>query len=127
MIPKMTIVFDKHYHRVTLCYTLFKDEIDAKKMSPERAYDFALSQLESLKHILQKSVQIEPAFLCNEVDRYQTIHADYNREKDRFHQDVERCKQYIYDGDIFQIQISRRASVPYTANPFHLYRYLRNF
>ena len=127
MIPKITIVFDKHYHRVSLCYTLFKDDIDKKNTSPDKAYDDAIAQLEQLKKTIIKPVQIEPAFLSNEVDHYQEIDATFNREQDRFYKDVERCKKYIYDGDIFQIQISRRASVPYSGNPFHLYRYLRNF
>lgn len=38
---------------------------------------------------------------------------------------VEKCKQYIYDGDAFQIVISRRLSVPFTAPPLDLYRALR--
>lgn len=127
MIPKITLVFDKHYHRMTLCYTIFKDDIDDKNSTPDQAYDEAIRQLDQLKDIIKKAVQIEPAFLSNEVDHYQEINATFNREKDRFYADVERCKKYIYDGDIFQIQISRRASVPYSGNPFHLYRYLRNF
>ena len=38
---------------------------------------------------------------------------------------VEKCKQYIYDGDAFQIVISQRLSLPYGAHPLDLYRALR--
>ena len=38
---------------------------------------------------------------------------------------VDKCKQYIYDGDAFQIVISQRLSLPYTAPPLDLYRALR--
>ena len=120
MVPRTTIVFDKHYHRMTLCYTLFKEDINHHKINPLEAYETALKELDSLKKLIQKTVQVEPAFLFNEVDRYQEINATYNRDKEKFYSDVERCKKYIYDGDIFQIQISRRASVPYSGNPFSL-------
>jgi anthranilate synthase component 1 len=38
---------------------------------------------------------------------------------------VDKCRQYIYDGDAFQIVISQRLSLPYTARPLDLYRALR--
>ncbi len=38
---------------------------------------------------------------------------------------MEKCKQYIYDGDAFQIVISQRLSLPYDAHPLDLYRALR--
>lgn len=38
---------------------------------------------------------------------------------------VAKCKQYIYDGDAFQIVISQRLSLPYLAPPLDLYRALR--
>lgn len=39
---------------------------------------------------------------------------------------VERAKQYIIDGDIMQVVLSQRTSLPYTASPLALYRALRN-
>ncbi|WP_424948042.1 anthranilate synthase component I [Candidatus Spongiihabitans sp.] len=38
---------------------------------------------------------------------------------------VAKCKQYIYDGDAFQIVISQRLSLPFAAAPLDLYRALR--
>lgn len=38
---------------------------------------------------------------------------------------VERAKQYIYDGDIMQVVLSQRTSLPYPASPLALYRALR--
>ena len=38
---------------------------------------------------------------------------------------VEKCKQYIFDGDAFQIVLSRRLSLSYHAPPLDLYRALR--
>ena len=38
---------------------------------------------------------------------------------------VDRCKQYIRDGDIMQVVISQRLSTPYQGNPIDVYRALR--
>ena len=40
-------------------------------------------------------------------------------------QAVEKAKQYIYDGDIFQVVLSQRWSAPCKIDPFILYRKLR--
>jgi anthranilate synthase component 1 len=38
---------------------------------------------------------------------------------------VRRAKEYIYAGDVFQVVLSQRFSVPFTLPPFSLYRALR--
>lgn len=42
-----------------------------------------------------------------------------------FEQAVERCKEYIREGDIMQVVLSQRLSTPYTGIPFDVYRSLR--
>ena len=46
--------------------------------------------------------------------------------KDAFLKAVAKCKQYIVDGDIMQVQISQRISQPFDAPPINLYRALRS-
>ena len=38
---------------------------------------------------------------------------------------IERCKEYIRDGDIMQVVISQRLSLPYAGRPMDIYRALR--
>ena len=38
---------------------------------------------------------------------------------------VERAKRYIYEGDVMQVVVSQRLSLPFTAEPLALYRALR--
>ncbi|KOY80863.1 anthranilate synthase component I [Lysinibacillus macroides] len=45
--------------------------------------------------------------------------------KEQFVALVERAKQHILKGDIFQIVLSQRFSAPFTGSPFALYRQLR--
>ncbi|HSR52583.1 MAG TPA: anthranilate synthase component I family protein [Acidobacteriota bacterium] len=44
---------------------------------------------------------------------------------ERFQEDVEQAKQYIVDGDIFQVVLSQRFEVDYPGDPFNVYRALR--
>lgn len=46
-------------------------------------------------------------------------------KKEEFESIVDRCKEYIRAGDIFQTVISQRLSVETTASPFDIYRALR--
>jgi len=38
---------------------------------------------------------------------------------------VERCREYIHQGDVFQVAVSQRMSLPFEAAPLDLYRALR--
>ncbi len=46
-------------------------------------------------------------------------------ERPRFEQAVEKCKEYIRAGDIFQVVLSQRLRVDTPADPFDIYRALR--
>jgi anthranilate synthase component I len=54
-----------------------------------------------------------------------TIPFESNFEKEDFCKAVEKCKEYIYAGDIFQVVLSQRLSAKTTADPFNIYRALR--
>ena len=45
--------------------------------------------------------------------------------REGFEKAVERAKRYIVDGDIMQVVLSQRMTVPFQAPPLHLYRALR--
>jgi len=48
-----------------------------------------------------------------------------NRTRAEFRSAVERAREYILAGDIFQVQVSRRFALPLQADAFTLYRALR--
>ena len=48
-----------------------------------------------------------------------------NMERRDFHRMVEKAKEYILAGDVFQVVLSQRFSVPFSLPPFSLYRALR--
>ncbi len=72
--------------------------------------------------------------LNTRIDKNQYSHVKRNiREsdfvssftEDGFKQAVERCKQYIYEGDIFQVVLSQQMSTEFNAEPLDFYRALR--
>jgi anthranilate synthase component 1 len=48
-----------------------------------------------------------------------------NFKREEYEKAVERCKEYIKAGDIFQVVLSQRFSINVDADPFDLYRVLR--
>ncbi len=46
--------------------------------------------------------------------------------EEKFKQAVDKSRQYIVDGDVMQVVLSQRLSIPYTAPPLDLYRALRS-
>jgi anthranilate synthase component 1 len=46
--------------------------------------------------------------------------------REEFEAGVERVREYIFAGDVFQVVLSQRLEMPLTAEPFDLYRALRS-
>lgn len=54
-----------------------------------------------------------------------SIEVKSNVTKEQFCKNVEKAKQYIKDGDIFQVVLSQRFTVSTSQDPFNVYRALR--
>ncbi len=48
-----------------------------------------------------------------------------NFKKKQYCRQLAKAIEYIYQGDIFQVNLSQRFTAPYTGDPFAVYRYLR--
>ena len=55
----------------------------------------------------------------------QPMSVDANLTRDAYHQMVKRAKEYIEAGDIFQVVLSQRFTLPLQVDPFLIYRQLR--
>ncbi|HYJ12477.1 MAG TPA: chorismate-binding protein, partial [Thermomicrobiales bacterium] len=88
------------------------------------AYDAAECRIDELETRLGRPVPVydvqPPTSDVAVVDRFQP-----NTSPERYREIVERAKQYIYEGDIFQVVLSQRVDIPTSANPFTIYRALR--
>src|SRR5579863_4954439 len=97
---------------------------DVSKENPRRAYDRAVRDIAALERKLaeglrpalwRKTAKAKPGKL--------KIHAGTSRKA--FLHSVERCKEYIAAGDIFQVVLSQRLDFVPGVEPFDLYRALR--
>jgi anthranilate synthase component 1 len=61
----------------------------------------------------------------NVVDFDELPEPSSNMSREAFHEMVRKAREYIVAGDIFQVVLSQRFSVPFRLPPFSLYRALR--
>jgi len=88
------------------------------------AYDEAQARLDGLVQALRDGQpRYEPAARSLKVSEEDFV-SGFTREG--FEAAVERAKRYIVDGDVMQVVLSQRMSIPYAAEPLDLYRALRS-
>jgi anthranilate synthase component 1 len=80
-------------------------------------------RLQAIENGLRKSVPATPAHQSRRVDE-----ADFvsGFTEQGFKSAVDKARQYIIDGDIMQVVLSQRLTIPYHARPVELYRALRS-
>ncbi len=89
------------------------------------AYEQARARLDDLVAQVQaatpRNQSVNPA---QQVHKEADFVSGFTREG--FEKAVARIKEYIIDGDVMQVVLSQRLSVPFTASPLDLYRALRS-
>ncbi|GAB2669404.1 anthranilate synthase component I [Arenimonas aestuarii] len=115
MLSEELAVFDNLKGRLYLVVHANPDE--------PHAYARALRRLDELVHRLRHSGRSYPDVLDPSLLQEQDFVSGFTREG--FLAAVERCKEYIRAGDIFQVVLSQRMSVPFRARPVDVYRALR--
>ncbi len=92
--------------------------------TPLQAYAAACERVDRLVDRLFGSVSLLPVVEWNqptdEVGPYTS-----NMSQDQYEEAVRKCVDYIRAGDIFQVVLSQRLSLPVVAPPFEVYRTLR--
>ena len=96
--------------------------VHADASQPE-AYEQAQRRLEILEQRLRLSGTGYGLRVGGDAIEEQDFSYGFNRED--FVAAVEKSKEYILAGDIFQVVLSQRMSVPYQARPLDVYRALR--
>jgi anthranilate synthase component 1 len=109
------IAFDNREHRLLLINNLFSDEHD----DIDRAYREAVRELGSLEDRL--AIRAPSSRIA--IGAPGPVQSNF--ERGAYEAAVDRCKEYIRAGDIFQVVLSQRFSVAVDAQPFDLYRVLR--
>ncbi|KFN51782.1 anthranilate synthase subunit I [Arenimonas malthae CC-JY-1] len=115
MLSEEVAVFDNLKGRLYLV-------VHADPAQPQ-AYARALRRLDELVHRLRHSGRSYPDVLDPSLLGEQDFVSGFTKEG--FLAAVEKCKDYIRSGDIFQVVLSQRMSVPFRARPVDVYRALR--
>jgi anthranilate synthase component 1 len=96
---------------------------DVSRESPRKAYDRALRDIASLER--QLAAGLSPALWRKSTKSKGKLKVHAGTRRENFLRGVERCKQYIAAGDIFQVVLSQRLDFIPEVAPFDLYRSLR--
>jgi len=107
--------FDHVKQQIVLIRTVFVDnDTDLKQV-----FDEAEAALDSMEEAAVRSIRTKGQFQLD------ATLLSSNIGEQHFHEMVNRSKEYIYEGDIFQVVLSQRFQVPFEGDRFTLYRALR--
>ena len=111
----IVVKFDHLHQLMTVIYNCI---LDKQQPLSEQYYE-GKRRLESIFIQLGKSPSTENTFHCDSSS------VEHDSDREAFCSSVRRAKEYIYDGDIFQVVLSRRVQLPFSGDPFPVYRALR--
>lgn len=114
--PEVILVYDLIKKSVTVVVTTFSGN------NPEQCYDYAVEKIGEVTKKIGIPTSLS-AYKILEDDEVETIKSDFSKEE--FEVAVKKCQEYIVNGDIIQIVISRQSVIETDALPFDLYRTLR--
>ncbi len=106
--PETVVAFDHHRHCLTLIVEAAQNRLED-----------ARERMQAVEQALSRPF----GWQAPEVVR--TAPVVSNLDQGRYHAMVARAKQYIRDGDIFQVVLSQKLSSQVVGDPFNLYRKLR--
>ena len=113
------LVFDHLLHQIHIIASA-----DVSRETPRRAYDRAVADIKLLEKKLASGLGPARWKRSTTPPRGKLkIHAATSH--DRFLKSVERCREYIAAGDIFQVVLSQRLDFTPHSSPFDIYRALR--
>jgi anthranilate synthase component 1 len=92
----------------------------------ERSYTSVVERIKAIyKEIITSRWKIADSFKPDFETGTKELSFESNISKEKFCQNVLRAKQYIKDGDIFQVVLSQRLCAGTDKEPFNVYRVLR--
>lgn len=119
MITDTIVVFDHAKNKIlVVSNTHINNEDD-----PKETYDAACADIDAIIQKLAAQISIRPSEMMRTIEEREVTS---NMTRDEYENAVERAREYIRAGDIFQVVLSQRFSTQTTASPINLYRALRS-
>ena len=113
------LAFDHVRHQIHLVVSA-----DVRKAKPRQAYESAMKELDRLHAQLTRGLRNQRIAL-EDRGKGSLIQPNPKTKKPEFLKAVERSKEYIAAGDIFQVVLSQRLDFKPKAEAFEIYRTLR--
>jgi anthranilate synthase component 1 len=121
MLTGAVLAIDNLFGRARLIVPVETEGADETEL--RRRYDDAAAEIETLVHRLRTGEPPAPLVLGQPPAHDPPFQSASSREE--FEASVRTAQEYIRAGDIFQVVLSQRLSVPLHADAFDLYRVLR--
>ena len=115
--PTVMVVFDAVRDEITVVTPVRP----TSEVAAAAAYEAARERLDRVVAALDSALPSLPS----EDAFHQAVEPQSNTEPAAYRDMVERAKEYIRAGDIFQVVLSQRFEAPFALPPFSLYRALR--
>lgn len=120
MFADEIIAFDHFKHKLHIIVNLHVEG------SIERQYNTVVSRIREIYRELRTASQtMTDAVIPKSPSGIQPLEVTSNISRERFCENVLRAKEFITDGDIFQVVLSQRLCVKTACSPFNVYRALR--
>jgi len=116
MVTELVVVFDHLKHRLLL---IANTQPGAE---PEVAYRRAQALLDRAAERLRGPVPVPPGV---SMGRPRPLTVKSNMTQEQFEGSVEKAKEYIKAGDVFQVVLSQRLQTSVRSRPLDIYRVLR--
>src|SRR6266481_3171284 len=117
MLTGNVLIFDHRLRTLKVVVNAFLDD-----GAPEKVYARAVESVDSIMQQLAEPTDLPLVPIA--LDEKQSMpRSNFRREE--FERAVERAKEYIRAGDIFQVVLSQRFESPFTGEPLDFYRCLR--
>ncbi|MCH2547035.1 MAG: anthranilate synthase component I [Alphaproteobacteria bacterium] len=120
MRPTLLAIFDNVAGMIYIICPIWKEHL---QIDTDEAYGNAVGQIEVMLSRLQQSLNPEHVYRDQET---MPLPCTSNVTKDQYCTMVDKAKEYIAAGDIFQVVLSQRFSIPFELPHFALYRALRH-
>lgn len=107
------IIFDHFKHQLIILTHAIIDNLRPLKDQ----YDEAREKIKNIKEEINKPVEFKSDFKADEISPV--------KNKEEFYEYINKCKQNIFEGDVFQIVMSKRFSTGFSGDLLNVYRALR--
>ncbi|MCX7957016.1 MAG: anthranilate synthase component I family protein, partial [Endomicrobia bacterium] len=121
MFNKNILVFDHYLNKLYIVTLLIFEE----KGDLENLYTKTLEEIDRIEKTIKTTIPLPKELKIISNFNFGMKNYEANISKENFLKIIKKAKEYVYNGDVIQVVISRRLSKITEADPFDIYRCLR--